>query len=134
MGKRKTEDAHGEFVSLIHTVYGSLVQSHLILNGIRWTEEELIAKFKKARLPFVDDPEFIRKTLGAVGLDYEDLRGKPLAVCENELNTLFCPYLITEEGFALCPLERNGRLTLTQVRALSGDSYKIIDWDTIEED
>ena len=79
--------------NITNTVYGSLVQSTLILREIEWTDEEFVKRFKKAELPFIEDEDFIKKTIEAVGLKYEDVEGLPLVFVESEKNTLFMPII-----------------------------------------
>ena len=115
---------------IVATAYGSLVQSHLILNGIEWTDGEFVEKFMKAKLPFLDDEEFIQKTLKAVGLQYIDIVNKPLAVCENANNTIFCPFVFdtAENEVVLLPLFKDNRMLHSQEIAQANGTWKIVDW------
>ena len=115
---------------IIATPYGSLVQSYLILNGIEWTDGEFVGKFKKAELPFLDDPDFMKKTLEEMDLQYIDIVNKPLAVCENENNTIFCPFVFdtAENEVVLLPLFKNHRMLHSQEIAQANGTWKIVDW------
>ena len=115
---------------LIATPYGSLVQSYLILNGIEWTDGEFVKKFKKAELPFIDDPDFMKKTLEEMGLPMYQIIGKPLAVCENANNTIFCPFVFDtdENEVVLLPLFRDRRMLHSQEIAHANGTWKIVDW------
>lgn len=120
---------------IIATPYGSLVQSYLILNGIEWTDGEFVKRFKAAELPFLDDTDFISKTLESVGLQYIDIVNKPLAICENENNTIFCPFVFdtAENEVILLPLFKNHRMLHSQEIAQANGTWKIVDWRPCNE-
>lgn len=120
---------------IIATPYGSLVQSYLILNGIEWTDGEFVKRFKAAEFPFLDDSDFISKTLEAVGLQYIDIVNKPLAVCENANNTIFCPFVFdtTENEVILLPLFKDHRMLHSQEIAQANGTWKIVDWRGIDD-
>lgn len=120
---------------IVATAYGSLVQSHLILNGIEWTDGEFVKRFMEAKLPFLDDEEFIQKTLKAVGLQYIDIVNKPLAVCENANNTIFCPFVFdtAENEVVLLPLFKDHRMLHSQEIAQANGTWKIVDWRGIDD-
>lgn len=115
--------------NIVNTPYGSLVQTFLILNGITWTDGEFVKKFKKAQLPFLEDEQFMQKTLSAVGLKYEDLVGKPVLVCESNYNTIFSPFITNDGEIMPLPLFADAQLTYTQELAMDKDTWHIIDWE-----
>jgi hypothetical protein len=119
---------------LIATPYGSLVQSYLILNGIEWTDGEFVKRFKKAELPFLDDHDFMKKTLEEICLPMHEIIGKPLAVCENENNTIFCPFVFdtAENEVVLLPLFKDHRMLHSQEVAQANGTWKIVDWRDID--
>lgn len=121
---------------LIATPYGSLVQSYLILNGIEWTDGEFVKRFKKAELPFLDDSDFMKKTLEEMGLQHIDIVNKPLAVCENANNTIFCPFVFdtAENEVVLLPLFKDHRMLHSQEIAQANGTWKIVDWRDITAD
>lgn len=113
--------------NITNTVYGSLVQSTLILREIDWTNEEFVKRFKKAQLPFIEDEDFIKKTVEAVGLKYEDVEGLPLVFVESEKNTLFMPYYYNDDNeLVVLPLNKEGVYPSTYYNAID---IHAIDWD-----
>lgn len=113
--------------NITNTVYGSLVQSVLILREIDWTDEEFVKRFKKAQLPFIEDEDFIKKTVEAVGLKYEDVEGLPLVFVESEKNTLFMPYYYNDDNeLVVLPLNKEGVYPNTYYNAID---IHAIDWD-----
>ena len=121
---------------LIATPYGSLVQSYLILNGIEWTDGEFVKKFKKAKLPFLDDKDFMQKTLDQMDLPVIGIIGKPIAVCENTNNTIFCPFVFdtAENEVVLLSLFKDRRMLHSQEIAQANGTWKIVDWRDWGED
>ena len=128
--KKQITDLSNLARDLVATPYGSLIKTYCILNGINITEGEFVKKMKKAKFPFIDDEMFICKTLEAVGFNYDDIINKPVALCENEFNSIFCPYIInTENGeIVLLPLFKDGDLLRSQELAMANDTWKLIDW------
>lgn len=119
---------------LIATPYGSLVQSYLILNGIEWTDGEFVKRFKKAELPFLGYRDFMKKTLEEIGLPMNGIIGKPLAVCENANNTIFCPFIFdtAENEVILLPLFKDHRMLHSQEIAPANGTWKIVDWRDVD--
>lgn len=132
--KENIEDTNWMFEQLVATPYGSLIQTHLILNGITWTNEEFVKRMKKADFPFMDDKEYIKKTLENVGLNYIDIVNKPVALCEGKFNTVFCPFVVADDEIVLLPLFSDRHYLHTQEEVMANDTYKIIDWSNIEEE
>lgn len=120
---------------IIATPYGSLVQSCLILNAFRWSDGEFVRRFKQAELPYMDDPDFIEKTLVAVGLEYKDIIGKPVALVSDEHNSIFCPFVFDtdEDEVILLPLYSDGKMLRSQTKAQEKGTWKIINWEGKEE-
>lgn len=134
--KKRINDEDYLFNNLIATPYGSLIQTYAILNGINMTNGEFIKKMKKGKFPFLEDENFIQKTLEAVGFDYDEIYGKPVVVCENEMNTVFCPFVFNKETneVVLLPLFKDGKMLHSQEIAQANGTWKIIDWRDDEDD
>ena len=132
--KKQIEDNSELRHNLVNLPYGSLVQTYLILTGTEWDDALFVNKFKKGKFPFMGDEEFIEKTLLAVGLDADNLIGKPVMLCEGTHNMLFCPYIVdTTNGEILpLPLFKDAPLTFTQTQAMDKGDFKIIDWTDFE--
>lgn len=131
--KKNINQNHYLADQLVATPYGSLLRSYEILNGIKYDDAKFISKMKKAQFPFMDDPEFLAKTLIEFGYDIDNLKGKPLALIEGEYNTLFCPYLINKKNgeVLLLPLFEDRHFLHTQEWAMVEENYSFID---IKED
>lgn len=132
--KRNISKLDYDVEQLIATPYGSLIQSYLILNGIKWENAEFLKRMKKGKFPFLDDKQFIKKTLEAVGLEYINIVNKPLALCESDYNSIFCPFVIADDEIVLLPLYRDQKVLKTQELCQSNDSYKIINWQEYDEE
>lgn len=120
------------FEGFKNTIYGSLICSVNALNEPHLSDDELLKRAKSAHFPFIEDPDFIKKTVEAVGFDYEeDVVGKPLAIFSTPQNTLIAPYVwVTDEDtdemkIKALPYERDG----FRQRTLINGEPKIIDWD-----
>lgn len=119
-----------------NTIYGSLICSVNALNEPHISDNELLKRAKSAKFPFIEDPDFIKKTVEAVGFDYEkNVVGKPLATFSTPQNTLIAPYVwVTDEdtdemAIKALPYERNG----FRQRTLINGEPKIIDWNSEEK-
>ena len=126
--KKSINQSKELFNNITNTVYGSLVQSCLILLQKNWTEQQFINKMKKARFPYMEDKDFIRKTVEAVGLEYDEVDGLPLCVVESDWNTLILPYIVEEGQVIPMPINRDGILPQTVLKARS---YHVVDWDNM---
>lgn len=62
------------------TPYGSLISSLLIVSGQKWSDLKYVRLLGKARFPFVDEEDFVGKTLRAVGLSVEEFKGHTIGV------------------------------------------------------
>lgn len=124
------------YESFQNTIYGSLICSVNALNENHLSDKEIFKRSKKAKFPFVDDKYFIKKTLEAVDMKYEDALGKPLAIFTSTYNALIAPYVFVED-------EETGEM---KIKALSYKrnmeiprtcydykTAKIIDWDSQDE-
>lgn len=133
--KRKINEEEYTFNNIVATPYGSLIQTYLILNGITWTNGEFIKRMKKGKFPFLDDADFIQKTLEAVGLEYINIVNKPVAMCENDMNTVFCPFIFdtSENEVVLLPLFPDHRMLHSQEIAQANGTWKIVDWRDEED-
>jgi hypothetical protein len=123
--KKSIQEQKMLFDNLSLTVYGSLILSiQALVPDLRTTEQEYIERFKKASLPFMDDKDFIKKTVTAFYNNesiYDDyVVGLPLCVCEGEKNTLFGIYV---DGRVL-PYRKDGFMPQTLY-----SEPKVINWD-----
>lgn len=96
--KKSIKEEEQLFDNISLTVYGSLILSiQACCPDLRTTKQEYIERFKQARLPYMNDPEFIKKTVTAFynneSIYDEYVVGLPLAVYEGEHNTLISIYL-----------------------------------------
>lgn len=112
--KKNIQEQKTLFDNLSLTVYGSLILSiQACVPDLRTSELEYIERFKKASLPFMDDKDFIKKTVTAFYNNesiYDDyVVGLPLCVCESEKNTLFGIYV---DGHVL-PYRKDGFMPQT---------------------
>ena len=62
------------------TPYGSLVSSLLLVSNQRWSDAKYVRLFNRATFPYLDDQDFVGKTLRAVGLDIKDFAGHTIGV------------------------------------------------------
>lgn len=123
--KKNMKEQEILFDNISLTVYGSLILSiQACCPDLRTTELEYIERFKKASLPFMDDKDFIKKTVTAFYNNesiYDDyVVGLPLCVCEGEKNTLFGIYV---DGRVL-PYRKDGFVPQTLYA-----EPKVIDWE-----
>lgn len=129
--KKSISDEEVLFEGFKNTIYGSLICSVNALNEPHLEDSEILKRAKKAHLPFVDDPDFIKKTVEAFGFDYEkNVVGKPLATFSTPHNTLIAPYVwvTNEDGdmeIKALSYERDG---FRQRTLLNGEA-RVIDWE-----
>lgn len=109
-----------------NTIYGSLVQSAAILLQKNWSDDEYLNRMKKGKFPYIEDPDFIKKTVEAVGIDYNEIKGLPLCIVESDFNTLILPYVVEDDCYIPMPINHEGILPSTVVHS---KSIKVIDWD-----
>ncbi len=126
--KKNIQEQKTLFDNISLTVYGSLILSiQACCPDLRTTEQEYIERFKKASLPYMNDKDFIKKTVTAFYNNesiYDDyVVGLPLCVCEGEKNTLFGIYI---DGHVL-PYRKDGFMPQTLYV-----EPKVINWE--EED
>lgn len=112
-----------------NTVYGSLVQSVVILLQKGWTDDEYLEKMKNGQFPYMEDPDFIKKTVEAVGIDYEEVEGLPLCVVESDFNTLILPYIEEDGTIMPMPINHEAILPATVIHA---KSIGRIEWNSIQ--
>lgn len=62
------------------TPYGSLVSSLLLVTNQKWSDAKYVRLFNRATFPYLDDEDFVGKTLRAVGLRLEDFKGETIGV------------------------------------------------------
>lgn len=71
---------HNRRFTLECTPYGSLISSLLLVSNQRWSDAKYVSKLNKAKFPFVDEEDFVGKTLRAVGLSIDDFKGHTVGV------------------------------------------------------
>ncbi len=127
--KKNVTETEILYQNLINTVYGSLILSVLILTQKKCSKEVFNARMKKGKFPYMEDKDFIRKTLKAFdeSIDYEnEVMGLPLCVVESDWNTLILPYIIEDNQVIPMPINQDGILPQT---VLKMKSYHIVDWE-----
>lgn len=127
--KKNVTETEILYQNLINTVYGSLILSVLILTQKKCSKEVFNTRMKKGKFPYMEDKDFIRKTLKAFdeSIDYEnEVMGLPLCVVESDWNTLILPYIIEDNLVIPMPINRDGILPQT---VLKMKSYHVVDWE-----
>lgn len=71
---------HNRRFTLECTPYGSLISSLLLVSNQKWSDAKYVSKLDKAKFPFVDEEDFVGKTLRAVGLSIDDFKGHTVGV------------------------------------------------------
>ena len=134
--KREQTDLEVLYNSILNTAYGSFIQSVGILHPEYAMDKfAFVRKFKKARLPYLNDPDFFVKLCDAFNFDYENVvKTLPIAFVSNEHNSLYMPYLIEDNGeMFVLPIRKDGTYPNTYYNA---DVITPVIWDTnlIEDD
>jgi len=80
MQEKKKSRIKDERFSYECTPYGSLVSSLLMVSNKKWSDVKYVRLFRKAVFPFVDEEDFVGKTLRAVGLSVEEFKGHTIGV------------------------------------------------------
>ena len=102
--KKAVNKLETERFNFLLTPWGSLIESCLKVTGMKITNGEYIKRLKHARLPYLDDADFLPKTFKAMGLDIADFRGITIGLYRDEqFNTAIfhpvCPVTVTgDEG------------------------------------
>ena len=65
---------HSRRFTLECTPYGSLISSLLLVSNQKWSDAKYVSKLDKAKFPFLDEEDFVGKTLRAVGLSIDDFK------------------------------------------------------------
>lgn len=78
--KKNCQQNHNRRFTLECTPYGSLISSLLLVSNQRWSDAKYVSKLNKAKFPFVDEEDFVGKTLRAVGLSIDDFKGHTVGV------------------------------------------------------
>ena len=127
------DELQNEWNDCLNTIYGSLIASVNLLKGEEGlTDFELLARLKKAELPFIEDPDFMKKTVESVGFNYEeDCKNKPLCVWTSTYNTIILPYIWSDENEEPIPVPVR-RDAMLQRTAKTGE-WKIVDWEEKNE-
>lgn len=134
--KREQIDLEILYNSILSTPYGSFVQTVCILHPEYAMDKfAFVRKFRKVRLPYLNDPDFFVKLCDCFNFDYENVVKKlPIAFVSNEHNSLYMPYLIEENGeMFVLPIRKDGTYPNTYYNA---DVITPVIWDTniIEDD
>ena len=100
--KKAVNKLETERFNFMLTPWGSLIESCLKVTGKKITNGEYIKRLKHARLPYLDDPEFLPKTFEAMGLDIADFKGITIGLYRDEKfgSAVFhpvCPVKVTGE-------------------------------------
>lgn len=90
MKKNVKKDAETRFDYEL-TPWGSLISSLLIVSGRKWSNAKYIQKLGRATFPYLDDEDFVGKTLRAVGLSIEDFSGHTIGLYRGKGTVLFAP-------------------------------------------
>lgn len=73
------------------TPWGSLISSLLIVSGRKWSNAKYNQKVGRAIFPYLDDDDFVGKTLRAVGLSIEDFTGHTIGLYRGKGTVMFAP-------------------------------------------
>ena len=73
--KKAVNKLETERFNFMLTPWGSLIESCLKITGKKITNGEYIKRLKHAKLPYLDDTDFLPKTFEAMGLDIADFKG-----------------------------------------------------------
>lgn len=73
------------------TPWGSLISSLLIVSGRKWSNAKYNQKVGRAIFPYLDDEDFVGKTLRAVGLSIEDFTGHTIGLYRGKGTVMFAP-------------------------------------------
>lgn len=116
------------YKDIMNTPYGSLLQSIGILKPeYRKQKYAFVRAFEKVYLPYMDDEKFVKKTLDAFDITYDDVKDLPIIKIESKYNFLFYPYLECEDGNPIVlPLFPDG---LYQSTAYHIEKMEPVDWD-----
>lgn len=116
------------YKDIMNTPYGSLLQSIGILKPeYRKQKYAFVRAFEKVYLPYMDDEKFVKKTLDAFGISYDDVKDLPIIKVESKYNFLYYPYLEGKDGNPIVlPLFPNG---LYQSTAYHIEKMEPVEWD-----
>ena len=134
--RKEMNEFEWTYNSILNTAYGSFVQSVCILHPEYAMDKfAFVRRFKKARLPYLNDPDFFVKLCDAFNFDYENVVKKlPIAFVSNEHNSLYMPYLIEDNGdMFVLPIRKDGTYPNTYYNA---DVITPVIWDCniVEDD
>ena len=102
--KKNMEKIANERLNFLLTPWGSLIESCLKVTGKTINDAKYVNLIRKAKFPYLDDPEFLPKTFKAVGLDIADFKGITIGLYRDERfnSAVFhpvCPVKVTgDEG------------------------------------
>lgn len=116
------------YKDIMNTPYGSLLQSIGILKPeYRKQKYAFVRAFEKVYLPYMDDEKFVKKTLDAFGISYDDVKDLPIIKVESKYNFLYYPYLEGKDGNPIVlPLFPNG---LYQSTVYHIEKMEPVEWD-----
>lgn len=114
--------------TILDTPYGSLLQSIGILNPeFRRDKYAFVRHFEKVRLPFMDDPKFVKGVLKAFNIAYDDVKDLPIVRVDSKYNFLYFPFIESSDGdLVVLPLLRDG---LYQSTVHKRESLKVVNWE-----
>ena len=114
--------------TILDTPYGSLLQSIGILNpDFRKDKYAFVRAFEKARLPFMDDPKFVKGVLKAFNITFEDVKDLPIVRIDSKYNFLYFPFIEGSDGEPIVlPLLKDG---LYQSTVHNRESLKVVNWE-----
>lgn len=129
---KKTKKEQGRFNvtynTILDTPYGSLLQSIGILNPeFRRDKYAFVRRFEKVRLPFMDDPKFVKRVLEAFNITYEDVKDLPIVRVDSKYNFLYFPFIVGSDGDPIVlPLLKDG---LYQSTVHHRENLKVVNWE-----
>ena len=114
--------------TILDTPYGSLLQSIGILNPeFRRDKYAFVRRFEKTRLPYMDDPKFVKGVLDAFNITYEDVKDLPIVRVDSKYNFLYFPFIEGSDGDPIVlPLLKDG---LYQSTVHNRESLKVVNWE-----
>jgi hypothetical protein len=118
--KKEAKKLDDFLVRFYATPYGSLLKTCIISLNLGWDRFKIYNRVKNAVLPFLDDDDFIEKTVKAFGIDFEEVKKIPMVYVTSDLtkNSLFMPFFRDENGeMVVVPLNKDGSYPQTYMHA-----------------
>lgn len=120
---------HQKYVSLINTIYGSLIKSLDICYNTDRSEAQFVNDFKHAKLPYLNSDNFIVRVASIFGYPEWQVKKAPLVAVHSKWNTLFFPYFEENNELIVVPLNKEGTYPQTYYQAITIEK---ITWDNKE--